>query len=100
MNIVLTKAQTNKMLKIKSLLEDIYDNGKLHGLTPFLAEDMAHCYNGIVKSIEHYGMTLYKEVANIFLKNGFKVEEIETETTNKHYHVHILTNKQEGMLER
>ena len=66
MNIILNKVQTNKMLKAKGLLEDMFDNGKSHGLTPYCMRDMASCYNEIVKSVEHYGMTMCEEVANLF----------------------------------
>ena len=35
MKIVLTKEQTKKMLNVKNLLTDMFDNGNLHGLTPY-----------------------------------------------------------------
>lgn len=95
MEIKLTETQTKKMFKVKDILSDIFDNGKLHGLTPYCARDMASCYNEIVKSVEHYGMTMFDDVANLFKKYGFRVEKIETHDTILHYHVHILTEKQE-----
>ena len=68
MNIVLTKEQTKKMLNVKNLLTDMFDNGNLHGLTPYCVRDMANCYNEIVQSIEHYGMTMCDDVAQMFQK--------------------------------
>ena len=94
MDIILNKTQTKKMLKVKGLLEDMFDNGKSHGLTPYCMRDMASCYNEIVKSVEHYGMTMFEEVANMFRKCGFRVEDAETPDTIPHWHIHILTEKQ------
>lgn len=98
MTIQLTEAQTKRMLKVKSLLEDMFDNGKLHGLTPCCVRDMASCYNEIIQSIEHYGMTMFEEVASVFKKYGFRVETINIPGSILHYHVHILTEKQEMKL--
>lgn len=95
MEIKLTDAQTRKMLKAKDLLSDMFDNGNLHGLTQYCVRDMASCYNQIVKSVEHYGMTMYESVANLFKRCGFRVEEVETPDTILHYHIHVLTEKQE-----
>ena len=95
MVIKLTETQTKRMLKAKNLLEDMFDNGKLHGLTPYCVKDMASCYNEIVKSVEHYGMTMHEEVANMFRKCGFRVEAVETPDTILHWDIHILTEKQE-----
>lgn len=100
MDIILNKTQTKKMLKAKGLLEDMFDNGKSHGLTPYCIKDMASCYNEIVKSVEHYGMTMCEEVANMFRRCGFRVEDAETPDTIPHWHVHILTEKQEKEIEK
>ena len=95
MKIQLTKAQTKRMLKAKNLLEDMFDNGKLHGLTPYCVRDMASCYNEIIQSIEHYGITMCEGVADMFRKCGFRVEAVETPGTILHWKIHILTEKQE-----
>ena len=100
MDIILNKTQTKKMLKAKGLLEDMFYNGKSHGLTPYYMRDMASCYNEIVKSVEHYGMTMFEEVANLFRKCGFRVEDAETTNTIPHWHIHILTEKQEKEIKR
>lgn len=100
MDIILNKTQTKKMLKAKGLLEDMFDNGKSHGLTPYCIKDMARCYNEIVKSVEHYGMTMCEEVANMFRKCGFRVEDAETPGTIPHWHIHILNEKQEREIKK
>ncbi len=98
MKIVLTKEQTKKMLNVKNLLTDMFDNGNLHGLTPYCVRDMANCYNEIVQSIEHYGMTMCDDVAQMFQKYGFRVETVETDNTIPHWHIHILSKKQEDKI--
>jgi len=94
MEIKLTKTQIKKILKAKDLLLDMFYNGKLHRLTPYCIGDMADCYNQIIKSVEHYGITTYENVANLFKKCGFRVKKIETPDTLLHYHISILTEKQ------
>ena len=45
------------MLKVKGLLEDMFDNEKSHGLTPYCMRDMASCYNEIVKKLRRNSNT-------------------------------------------
>lgn len=70
-----TKAEQKKLLKIKNILEDAYNNGKLrkYGLSPYSAEELAHCYNTIVRDLTHRTVTICSEVKNILEKHGFNV---------------------------
>lgn len=99
MEIRLSEAQTRRMLKAKSFLEDAYDDGKLRGMTTTCIREMSSCYNEIIDSVEHYGVTIFKDVANTFRKLGFRVEDVETFDTIPHWRVHILTKKQEKELD-
>lgn len=69
----MTDRQKKQMLKIKGILEDIYYNGKLHGLTAAGAEILADCYNQIVKSSDHRTETISGNVAAVFRKAKFHV---------------------------
>lgn len=72
-----TKAEQNKLLKIKRILEDVFDNGNLkkYNLVPYSAEELVHSYNSIVRDITHSTVTIFIDVKNIFEKRGFYVKE-------------------------
>lgn len=71
------KIEQNKLLKIKNILEDVYDNGKLreYNLVPYSAEELAYCYNSIVRDVTHSTVSISNDVKNIFEKHGFKIKE-------------------------
>lgn len=72
-----TKTEQNKLLKIRRILEEVYDNGKLrkYNLVPYSAEELVHCYNSIIRDITHSTVSICGDVKNIFEKHGFKIEE-------------------------
>ena len=72
-----TKAEQKKLLKIKSILEDCYNNGRLrkYNLAAYSAEELAHCYNSIIRDARHSTSTIINDVKNIFEKYGFKIKE-------------------------
>lgn len=90
MDIILNKTQTKTMLSAKHFLESAYNSGKHGGLTSFEIREMAFCYNEIIHSIEHYGETIFQNVADKLKKLGFKVRSVESETENLHWHIHII----------
>lgn len=75
----------NKLLKIKTILEDIFYSGKMHKLTQVEAEILVSCYNDFVK--RHTTETFNTSVANVFKKAGFTV--VDPHDTEVNYIISI-----------
>ena len=77
---VLNKTETKRMLKVKSDLEDMFDNGHLnkYGVVPYTAKEIAMCYDCLVYDITHTVTTISMETKIFFEKCGFLIEEMET----------------------
>lgn len=78
MEIKLNKTETNRLFKVKSALEDMFDNERLnkYGVVPYTAREIASCYNGIVKDVRHSTVTGSSDVKNFFEKRGFLIEDM------------------------
>lgn len=74
---ILNKTETKRMLKVKSILEDMFDNGKLgkYDATPYTAKEILMCYNGLISDVKHSTETIYSNVKTFFEKRGFLVIE-------------------------
>lgn len=75
----LNKTETKRLLNVKDTLEDMFYNGKLNKygiVSPFVAKEIADCYNGIVKDIAHSTVTGFTDVKNFFEKKGFIIENM------------------------
>lgn len=75
----LNKTETKKMLKVKAVLEDIFDNGKLgkYKVVPYTAREIAMCYNELVRNVRHSTETICFDVKVFFESRGFLVVEKE-----------------------
>lgn len=76
---ILNKVETKIMLKAKSALEDMFNNGNLnkYGVVPYTAKEVATCYDELIHNETHSTKTLCLEVKTFFNKLGFLVEESE-----------------------
>ena len=76
---VLNKIETKRMLKVKSDLEDMFDNGHLnkYGVVPYTAKEIAMCYDGLIYDVTHSTVTGSTDVKIFFEKRGFLIEEME-----------------------
>ncbi len=76
MEIKLNKTETTRMLKVKAILEDAFDNGNLrkYGFVPYTLREIASCYNGMIKDVTHSTVTGFSDIKEFFEKRGFLVE--------------------------
>lgn len=74
-----TKTEQNKLLKIRRILEEVYDNGKLrkYNLVPYSAEELVHCYNSIIRDITHSTVSICGDVKNIFENMDLRLKKME-----------------------
>lgn len=74
-----TKTEQNKLLKIRRILEEVYDNGKLkkYNLVPYSAEELVHCYNSIIRDITHSTVSICGDVKNIFENMDLRLKKRE-----------------------
>jgi len=65
----LNKTETKRMLKVKEILEDVFDNGNLrkYGFVPYTLREVASCYNGMAKDVTHSTVTGFLDI-KVFLK--------------------------------
>jgi hypothetical protein len=85
----LTESQTEKMLALKSMIEDIYETGDMRGLTGAEVEDLVYCYNELLFLEQHCSKTIASKVAKVFKKYGFRVSEVTIGGTVHHWEIHI-----------
>lgn len=77
---ILNKSETKRILKVKSDLEDMFDNGHLrkYGVVPYTAKEIAMCYDCLVYDVTHAVATISMETKIFFEKRGFLIEKMET----------------------
>ena len=68
----LQKKRKNTLPKIYKILDDIFYNGKLHGLTVSDAHILRDAYNNLV--LYNDAKFFSQKVANILIKNGVPVK--------------------------
>lgn len=75
------KSETERMMKIKYALSDMFD-GHLskYGMTPYEVKDLTLCYNDLVYDVTNSTDTCILAVKNFFEKRGFVVEDTGTGT--------------------
>lgn len=68
----LQKKRANTLPKIYKILDDIFYNGKMHGLTVCEAKNLSMVYGDLL--FENSSIFFQKKIADILIKNGISVK--------------------------
>ena len=73
----LTLKQTENLKKIHAIIENAINTGNLRAFknVPYLLDDAMYTFNGILQTVDHAGLSICSETANLFKKHGFKISE-------------------------